>query len=117
MNCIKKVSVRIVDNFDTYEKAIKNTLLNKLAIETPDNKLQEVTYKMVQKNLIIFLVLLRTMHQCMAKRTITANYREIPKVNYRQEDEIINSPCTFTLIECDEYRTNHDGKIDITRCK
>ena len=29
--------------FDTYEKALKNTLLNKFVIETPNNKLQEVT--------------------------------------------------------------------------
>ena len=46
MNCIKKGSVRtplgIVDKFDTYETALKNTLLNKFAIETPNNKLQEV---------------------------------------------------------------------------
>ena len=33
----------IVDKFDTYETALKNTLLNKFAIETLNNKLQEVT--------------------------------------------------------------------------
>ena len=33
----------IVDKFYTYETAFKNTLLNKFAIETPNNKLQEVT--------------------------------------------------------------------------
>ena len=47
MNCIKKGSARtplgIVDKFDTYEMALKNTLLNKFAIETLNNKLQEVT--------------------------------------------------------------------------
>ena len=47
MNCIKKGSactpLGIVDKFDTYEKALKNTFLNKFAIETPNNKLQEVT--------------------------------------------------------------------------
>ena len=32
----------IVSTFDGYEKALKNTLLNKFAIETPDNKIQEV---------------------------------------------------------------------------
>ena len=31
--------------FDGYEKALKNTLLNKFGIETPDNKIQEVTLK------------------------------------------------------------------------
>ena len=43
MNCIKKGSAHtplgIADKFDTYEKALKNTLLNKFAIKTHDNKL------------------------------------------------------------------------------
>ena len=47
MNQIKKGSActlqGIVSTFDGYEKALKNTLLNKIAIETPDNKIQEVT--------------------------------------------------------------------------
>ena len=47
VNCIKKGSARtplgIVNKFDTYETALKNTLLNKFAIELPNNKLQEVT--------------------------------------------------------------------------
>ena len=47
MNHIKKGSactpLGIVDKFDTYETALKNTLLNKFAIKTRDNKLQEVT--------------------------------------------------------------------------
>ena len=34
-----------------YEKALKNTLLNKFAIETPDNKIQEVTLKDGSKEL------------------------------------------------------------------
>ena len=46
VNHIKKGSARtplgIVNKFDTYETALKNTLLNKFAIETPNNKLQEV---------------------------------------------------------------------------
>ena len=49
VNRIKKGSVctlqGIVDTFDGYQKALKNTLLNKLAIETPNNKIQEVTLK------------------------------------------------------------------------
>ena len=49
MNRVKKGSVRtpqgIVSTFDGYKKALKNTLLNKFAIETPDNKIQEVTLK------------------------------------------------------------------------
>ena len=47
MNQIKKGSVHtpqsIVSTFDGYEKALKNTLLNKFAFKTPDNKTQEVT--------------------------------------------------------------------------
>ena len=55
MNRIKKGSVRtplgIVDKFDTYETALKNTLLNKFAIETLNNKLQEVTLQDGSKEL------------------------------------------------------------------
>ena len=47
VNRIKKGSAHtplgIVDKFDTYETALKNTLLNKFAMETPNNKFQEVT--------------------------------------------------------------------------
>ena len=46
VNHIKKGSactpLGIVDKFDTYETALKNTLLNKFAIEKLNNKLQEV---------------------------------------------------------------------------
>ena len=55
MNCIKKGSVctplGIADKFNTYEKALKNTLLNKFAIETLNNKLQEVTLQDGSKEL------------------------------------------------------------------
>ena len=55
MNHIKKGSAHtplgIVDKFDTYETAVKNTLLNKFAIETPNNKLQEVTLQDGSKEL------------------------------------------------------------------
>ena len=55
VNRIKKGSActpqGIVDTFDGYQKAIKNTLLNKLAIETPDNKIREVTLKDGSKEL------------------------------------------------------------------
>ena len=47
VSCIKKGSactpLGIVDKFDTYETALKNTLLNKFAIKTLNNKLHEVT--------------------------------------------------------------------------
>ena len=55
VNHIKKGSaytpLGIADKFDTYEKALKNTLLNKFAIETPNNKLQEVTLQDGSKEL------------------------------------------------------------------
>ena len=55
MNQIKKGSVgtpqSIVCTFDGYKKALKNTLLNKFAIEAPDNKIQEVTLEDVSKEL------------------------------------------------------------------
>ena len=47
VSCIKKGSActlqGIVNTFDDYEKTLKNTLLNKLAIESPDNKFIDVT--------------------------------------------------------------------------
>ena len=55
VNHIKKGSAHtplgIVNKFDTYETALKNTLLNKFAIETPKNKLQEVTLQDGSKEL------------------------------------------------------------------
>ena len=68
---------------------------------------------MVQKNLIIFLVLLWIMPQFTAKRSIIPQFRKMNKVNYRQEDEIINSPQSCTSPECSMYRTPRDGEIDI----
>ena len=55
MNRIKKGSAHtplgIADKFETYEEALKNTLLNNFAIETPNNKLQEVTLQNGSKEL------------------------------------------------------------------
>ena len=54
VNHIKKglacTPLGIVDKLDTYQTALKNTLLNKFAIETP-NKLQEVTLQDGSKEL------------------------------------------------------------------
>ena len=71
---------------------------------------------MVQKNLIIFLALLWIMPPLIAKRSVIPQFRKTNKVNYREEDEIVNSPqsCTF---ECSSYRMSRDGEIDITRWK
>ena len=55
VNHIKKGSAHtplsVADRFNTYEKALKNTLPNKFAIETPKNKLQEVTLQDGSKEL------------------------------------------------------------------
>ena len=55
MNHIKKGSactpLGIVDKFDSYEIPLKNTLLNKFAIKTPNNKLEEVTLRDGSKEL------------------------------------------------------------------
>ena len=55
VNHIKKGSARtplgIVNKFDAYETALKNTSLNKFAIKTPNNKLQEVTLQDGSKEL------------------------------------------------------------------
>ena len=49
VNCIKKGTActpqDIVNTFDDYKKALKNTLLNKSAIESPNNKFVYVTLK------------------------------------------------------------------------
>ena len=55
VNHIKKGSactpLGIVDKFDTYETALKNTLLNEFTIKTSNNKLQEVTLQDGSKEL------------------------------------------------------------------
>ena len=57
------------------------------------------------------------MSQFMAKRSVMTKFRKMPKVNYRQEDEIVNSPHSCTSLECSTYRTSKNGKIDLTRRK
>ena len=49
VNCIKKGSVYtlqgIMNTFDDYKKALENTLLNKSAIDSPDNIFVDITLK------------------------------------------------------------------------
>ena len=56
MNCIKTGSAHtpqgIVNTFDDYEKELKNALLNKSTIESPDNKFVDVTLKDGSKGLM-----------------------------------------------------------------
>ena len=71
---------------------------------------------MVQKVLLIVLVLLWTTPLFMAKHNMKAKYITKQKVNYR-EDEIINKPLSCTELVCNEYQTDKDGAIDLSRSK
>ena len=44
-------------------------------------------------------------------------FKKMKKVNYREEDDIINSPQSCTSLECSTYRTSRDSEIDIMRQK
>ena len=57
------------------------------------------------------------MPQFTAKSSIIPKFRKTNKVNYRQEDDTVNSPQSCTSLECSTYRTPRDGEIDIMRWK
>ena len=57
------------------------------------------------------------MQHYTAERIITTKYKKTKVVNYRQQKDNINILETCTFIDCDQYRTNYDGHIDITRQK
>ena len=62
-------------------------------------------------------MLLWIMPQFIAKRSITPKFRKMNKVNYRQKDEMVNSPHSCTSLECSMYKTPKDGEIYIMRWK
>ena len=70
---------------------------------------------MVQKNLIIFLVLLWITPQFVAKRSIICKFRKTKSITDKKMR--INSPHSCTSLECSMYRTPRDGEIDIMRQK
>ena len=72
---------------------------------------------MVQQNLIIFPALLWITPQLKAKRSIICQFQKTNKINYGEEDEIVNSPQSCTSLECSSYRTSRDDVIDIKRWK
>ena len=121
VNRIKKGSARtlqgIVDTFDSYQKALKNTLLNKLAIETPDNKIQEVTLKDGSKELNYLPGTIMDYASLIAKRSVIPQFQKMNKINYREEDKRVNRPHSCSSSECTLYRTSRDGVIDIRRWK
>ena len=53
----------------------------------------------------------------IAERIITTKYKKTKLVNYRQQRDNANILETCTFIDCDQYRMNYDGHIDITRRK
>ena len=72
---------------------------------------------MVIKVLLTVLVLLWIMHQFMAKHSMKEKYTMMQKINYREEDEIINKPLSCTELVCNEYQTDKDSMIDLSRSK
>ena len=72
---------------------------------------------MVSRNLITFLALLWITQHCTAERIISTKYKKTKVVNYRQQKDNSNILETCTFIDCDQYRTNYDRHIDITRQK
>ena len=67
---------------------------------------------MVPRNLIIFLVLLWSMHPYRPERIIKTKYRETKAVNYRQDNDEFNTLMTCTFLDCDEYRTDKQTLLD-----
>ena len=57
------------------------------------------------------------MQHYRAKRIIKARYRRTKVVNYRQQNDNLNTLATCTFLDCDQYRTNYDGHINIIRQK
>ena len=58
---------------------------------------------MVQKVLLAVLVLAWTMPLFIAKHNIKVKYVMKQKVNYREEDAIINKPLSCTELVCIEH--------------
>ena len=53
----------------------------------------------------------------IAERIITSQYKKTKLINYRQQRENANTLETCTFIDCNQYRMNYEGHIDITRLK
>ena len=62
------------------------------------------------KNVILHIFMYNVMSDFSGARQVSEG-----RVNYRQEDEIVNSPHSCTSLECSIYRTSKDGEIDLTR--
>ena len=53
----------------------------------------------------------------MAKHSMKNKFITKQQINYREENEIINKPLSCTELECNEYQTDKDGAIDLSRSK
>ena len=53
----------------------------------------------------------------MAKYRIKTKYTLTQKINYREEDKIINKPLSCTAFECNKYQMDKDGAINLSRSK
>ena len=66
-------------------------------------------------NLITFLVLSWIMQHYTAQRIIKTKYKRTKVVNYREQNGNFITLETCTFLDCDQYRMNYDGHIDIIR--
>ena len=57
------------------------------------------------------------MQHYIAERIIKAKYKRTKVVNYRQQNNNLNTLETCTFLDCDQYRTNYDRHINISREK
>ena len=51
------------------------------------------------------------------RESLKSKYKRTKVVNYRQQNDNLNALETCTFLDCNQYRTNSDGHIDITRQK
>ena len=106
-----------MDTFDDYKKALKNTSLNKSAIESPDNNFVDVTLKDGSKGLMYSPCNRMDYASIYSKAGTKTKYITKQQVNYREEDEIIHKPLSCTELICNEYQTDKDDMIDLSRLK
>ena len=57
------------------------------------------------------------MPQSTAINNLKVKYIAMQKINYGEEDEIINKPLLCTALECNKYQTDKDGTIELERSK
>ena len=53
----------------------------------------------------------------MARYNMKTKYILKQQINYSEENTIINKPLSCTKLECNEYQTDKDGVIDLSKSK